>query len=201
MTPFLLEKISQITKGMSLASNLALIKNNARVSAKIAVALKSIQQDEAGRKKPSASSSLSSSTSRIAEKVVTVIGGMNLDSCYRLADETSLHVEGVTQPAELSQTPGGVGRNMSEALVRLGVVSTSLIAAVGDDLSGRFLLEKSRQLGLDVSRVLVGTDCSTATYSAVFGLRGDLKIAFGDMKVHQMITPELVEKNLDVIRK
>jgi pseudouridine-5'-phosphate glycosidase len=43
VTPFLLERISKITKGQSMTSNLALIKNNARVSARIAVELHKIR--------------------------------------------------------------------------------------------------------------------------------------------------------------
>lgn len=197
MTPFLLEKISQLTKGMSLESNLALIKNNARVSAKIAVALTSLQQKE------KTSSSPPSQTPNVVSSKVAVIGGINLDTCYRLTDETSLHIEGVTQPAHFSQTPGGVGRNMCEALVRLGVSGTSFITAVGDDLSGSYLIERSRQIGLDVSRFYrVKSDGhSTGSYCAVFGLRGDLKVAYGDMKAHEFISPSLVEKNLDIIQK
>ncbi|KAI7851035.1 Indigoidine synthase A family protein [Circinella umbellata] len=38
-TPFLLKRIAELTKGESLAANIALIKNNARVGAKIAVEL------------------------------------------------------------------------------------------------------------------------------------------------------------------
>src|SRR5690606_16163473 len=39
MTPFLLQRIFELTGGKSLASNIALVKNNARVAADIAVAL------------------------------------------------------------------------------------------------------------------------------------------------------------------
>ena len=38
VTPFLLEHISQLTKGESLKSNIALVCNNARLGAKIALA-------------------------------------------------------------------------------------------------------------------------------------------------------------------
>ena len=38
VTPFLLERISQLTKGESLKSNIALVCNNARLGAKIALA-------------------------------------------------------------------------------------------------------------------------------------------------------------------
>jgi pseudouridine-5'-phosphate glycosidase len=39
LTPFLLAEVSQLTGGASLAANLALLENNARVAAKIAIAL------------------------------------------------------------------------------------------------------------------------------------------------------------------
>jgi pseudouridine-5'-phosphate glycosidase len=39
LTPFLLERINQITKGRSMQANLALLKNNARLAALIAKSL------------------------------------------------------------------------------------------------------------------------------------------------------------------
>jgi len=41
-TPFLLEKVAQITKGRSMEANLSLLKNNARIAGKIAKALSEI---------------------------------------------------------------------------------------------------------------------------------------------------------------
>jgi pseudouridylate synthase len=38
-TPYLLKRIFELTEGKSLASNIALVENNARVAAEIAVAL------------------------------------------------------------------------------------------------------------------------------------------------------------------
>uniref|UniRef100_A0A182F9G3 Uncharacterized protein n=1 Tax=Anopheles albimanus TaxID=7167 RepID=A0A182F9G3_ANOAL len=43
VTPFILAAVSQLTKGKSLEANMALIKNNARVAAKIAVELDQLQ--------------------------------------------------------------------------------------------------------------------------------------------------------------
>jgi len=39
LTPFLLQRIFELTGGKSLETNIALVKNNARVAAEIAVAL------------------------------------------------------------------------------------------------------------------------------------------------------------------
>ena len=38
VTPFLLARLAEVTAGRSLASNIALVKNNARVAARIAAA-------------------------------------------------------------------------------------------------------------------------------------------------------------------
>ncbi|HEX9386458.1 MAG TPA: pseudouridine-5'-phosphate glycosidase, partial [Anaerolineales bacterium] len=40
LTPFLLEKISELTRGRSMTANLSLLLNNARLAAKIAHALR-----------------------------------------------------------------------------------------------------------------------------------------------------------------
>lgn len=47
MTPFLLQRIFELTDGKSLVSNIALVKNNARVAGQIAVALAHLQAGKA----------------------------------------------------------------------------------------------------------------------------------------------------------
>lgn len=43
VTPFMLKRINEVTKGNSAASNVELIKNNAKLGARIAIALSNIQ--------------------------------------------------------------------------------------------------------------------------------------------------------------
>ena len=45
VTPYLLKRINELTGGKSLTANIALIKNNARVAAEIAVALAELPAD------------------------------------------------------------------------------------------------------------------------------------------------------------
>jgi pseudouridine-5'-phosphate glycosidase len=45
-TPYLLKRIFELTEGKSLVSNIALVKNNAAVAARIAVALAARQVDD-----------------------------------------------------------------------------------------------------------------------------------------------------------
>jgi len=44
LTPFLLQRISELTKGKSLQANLSLMQNNARLAAKIAHALRVVEK-------------------------------------------------------------------------------------------------------------------------------------------------------------
>ena len=112
VTPFLLERINQITKGKSLGSNLALIKNNARTSAKIAIELKKLENNKPTKNNNSTTCQVNSPN----KKQIVVIGGLNLDTYNKLTDEKTLGIKGVTQPSEFYQVLGGVGFNMANAL-------------------------------------------------------------------------------------
>lgn len=192
VTPFLLEKINKITKGKSLQSNIALIKNNAKQSAKIAVELHKLQN-------------YSSKIDPLPQNhVITVIGGTNLDYIYKLTDETTLGLKGVTQPCEFTASLGGVGRNMSEALFRLGLKESILMSALSDDLSGRYICDESKKIGLDISKLHVLDpikNAITGTYCAVFHSTGEINMALGNMKAHDYITPEFIKTNLDILSK
>ena len=50
ITPFLLDRIQQLTGGASLAANIRLVKNNARVGTAIAVALAQLPMEDASSK-------------------------------------------------------------------------------------------------------------------------------------------------------
>nr|ACN35173.1 unknown [Zea mays] len=49
ITPFMLERVKELTGGSSLEANIALVKNNALIGANIAVALSNLQQREISR--------------------------------------------------------------------------------------------------------------------------------------------------------
>lgn len=134
---------------------------------------------------------------------MTVVGGANLDLTFKILCDKTLHMSGVTQPGQFNYNLGGVGRNMSEALIKLGVRNTKLITAVSNDMMGKYVLEESARLGFDTShiRLLDRNEVSTGSYCAIFEPSGELKLAIGDMKAHDKVTPELIEKNLEVIKE
>jgi pseudouridine kinase len=82
---------------------------------------------------------------------------------YKFKETKVAGVRGVTQPSEFHQALGGVGRNMAEALVRLGIRKTCLVSAVGNDLAGRMITDELRRMGLDTSTVKVVDNASTGS--------------------------------------
>jgi hypothetical protein len=113
VTPFLLEKINKITKGNSLNSNIALIKNNAKTSALIANEYKKLELNEMVKCPPNGIK-IESLDNKMPNKQnesnkVSLIGGINLDITFKLLDEKTLHLKGVTQPSFASNALGGVG--------------------------------------------------------------------------------------------
>ena len=89
-----------------------------------------------------------------------------------------------SNPAEFSQSVGGVGHNIALAGHYAGA-STLLCSAVGDDMAGRTLIEQVRSEGLSVSgvQVLDSKDSRTAQYVAINDLNKDLFVAAADMSI------------------
>jgi pseudouridine-5'-phosphate glycosidase/pseudouridine kinase len=197
VTQFLLEKINKLTKGSSLASNIALIKNNARTSAKIAIELRKLQKN-----KPQNTFNIMQNKNKSSQKI-SLIGGINLDSTYKLTDEKTIHLKGVTQPVLASSCLGGVARNMAEALIKLGAKDSILFSSVARDVAGKYVTEESNSIGFDTSKWLVLDDPTLATgsYNAIFDTRGELLFGCGDMRAHNLILPEYIEQHRQEIEE
>jgi len=118
------------------------------------------------------------------------IGGAVLDRKYRarspLVFETSNPVHGF-------RSFGGVARNVAENLVRLGV-EVSFVSIVGDDDTGRSLLRHLRDLGADVSQVIVTPQRPTAEYAAILDPANDLVLGIADMDIFELLTPDHLDR-------
>ena len=91
---------------------------------------------------------------------IAVLGGINMDFTIRCQ---VLPQPGQTvQGSRLLKAPGGKGANQAVAAARLGAHVT-LIGSVGDDGSGRELLDSMRKVGIDTSVVRSTTGLSTGT--------------------------------------
>jgi pseudouridine kinase len=121
---------------------------------------------------------------------VVVIGGANIDI---KAKAIVHHRLGTSNPGIVTQTPGGVARNISHNLARLGA-KVSLISAVGDDVHGDQLLRQTQLVGVDVASVR-REHIATGTYIALIDEHGELVSAVSDMRILDLLTPDVIREN------
>ena len=119
------------------------------------------------------------------EAPVLVIGGAGVDMVGRLKAELK---PGVSNPANIRISFGGVGRNIAENLVRLGQ-PVQLITAIGDDQVGERLVDLIEAAGVDVSAILRSGEHSTGSYLGVINSNGTLQFALDDINAASAITP------------
>ncbi|MDP8252032.1 winged helix-turn-helix transcriptional regulator [Pseudochrobactrum saccharolyticum] len=122
-------------------------------------------------------------------KRIVCIGGAVFDRKYHahapLISETSNPVSGY-------RSHGGVARNVTENLARLGV-NIGFVSILGDDETGRAILDHLRLLGVDVSRAIVTNEAPTAEYAAILGPDNELALGIADMGIFDLFKPETLE--------
>ncbi|GMF17887.1 unnamed protein product [Phytophthora lilii] len=193
VTPYLLKRVNEITKGVSLESNIDLVNNNATVG----------------------SQKTSSGPSDNGTRVL-VVGGLVLDI---ISSSTSPLIRGTSNIGTIKQSSGGlssestkllqycwtdvvlhclgVGRNIAECLHRLRL-DPLLVSSVGNDASGSVLLENLKKLGMDTSGVNISDELATAVYSAVLDSMGDMDAAIADMSAFESIkSANISDKTID----
>ena len=190
VTPFVLERVRRSTGGKSLKANLALIKNNADVGARIAVEL--ARQCEGRRSKGRlhfmSGARTSSSALHSLDKRPLVIGGSILDLATTVRDPVTL--DGSTHRGRVELSFGGVGRNLADALACFGT-HPYFVSAVGRDDLGEKLL--AHNPAMDKGGVMVLKDAATAVYNALVDRKGELVMGVGDMRIHARIDEDVID--------
>ncbi|CAM3747691.1 winged helix-turn-helix transcriptional regulator [Aeromicrobium ponti] len=127
---------------------------------------------------------------------IICIGGANVDrkfyAKYGITHETS-------NPVKSSTSVGGVARNIAENLGRLGE-EVILLSARGNDSEWEEIYDLSSPF-MNLEHVAQFEHSSTGSYTAVLDKNGDLSVAFADMDVYENITPELLIKNSNILRR
>ena len=115
-------------------------------------------------------------------RAIVVVGGMVLDVTARPSPGQPLR-RGSSTPGRIIQTPGGVGRNIAEGILRVsppGVEAPLLISAVGDDLAGRALIGAWTDLGASPDAIRVRVDAATPVVAAVLDGEGEVAASVAD---------------------
>jgi pseudouridine kinase len=116
---------------------------------------------------------------------IVCLGAANLDRKLRSIATLKL---GTSNPARQDESFGGVARNIAENLARLAA-PVALITAIGDDSSGKALLEHAETAGIDTRASLRLTGACSGTYTAVLDDHGEMMLALADMALYDELTP------------
>lgn len=128
------------------------------------------------------------------DNYVCAIGGINADIKGISAGLTE-----DSHPGKIIITSGGVARNVSENLARLGI-GVFLLGCAGDDEMGRTVLESTADTGVRTDKVLVQNKIRTGVYLCVSDESGKLNYAVNDMKDALSMTDEsYVKANIGTI--
>ncbi|RYG56012.1 hypothetical protein EON66_03910, partial [archaeon] len=211
VTPFLLKRVNELSTGNSLKSNIALVKNNAAVGARLAVELSKLKRagtstasfsalpasPGSGTCTPAGRRSFHSSACHRAiptelQRRPVIVGGAVADILCKPAEGVRFELHS-SNPGSVTQSWGGVGRNVTEVMARMGTQPV-LVTNIGNDAMGRALLSyMSTTLGVPVllptwpgAEGATRADSPaprTAVYSAALDGTGDLLAAYADMEV------------------
>lgn len=126
---------------------------------------------------------------------IVCIGGANTDRKARTMEKVRLYS---SNPVKITEACGGVARNFAVNLSRLGC-STSLIACVGDDKEGNWILEETRGQGVDVSQVWVLPTQRTGTFTTLLDINGESIVSMADMNIYEEIKTSMIEEKWSYI--
>ena len=126
---------------------------------------------------------------------IAVIGGANIDIQGFPHDKLVFHDSNLGQ---IKVSLGGVGRNIAENLVKLGV-NTKLISVVGTDPYGLKILEEAKVIGLDMEDSIVLKDEATSIYLSMLDESGDMVAAISYMDIYEKLTVDFIKQKKKVI--
>lgn len=101
-------------------------------------------------------------------------------------------------PGKIAKAAGGVGRNLAENLVRLGL-PVELVTAFGDDRNGQELLAHCQKLNIGVRYSVLADGQRGALHLAIMNEENDLYAGVADLSVMDVITPAYLERQTDAL--
>ncbi|CAE6424026.1 unnamed protein product [Rhizoctonia solani] len=195
-TPWLLARVKTLTKGLSIPSNIALLENNARIGARIAVEYAKLKANGVegtnASYQPALSNTPIAKTSVLSAKSpLVVIGAAAMDITAQPAVSSISGVHS-TSPGIVHMSPGGVARNVAEAAHRVLQVllptpkfeseKPLLISPVGQDAFATALAFETESRGMRSDGLLKFSSPSvrTSVCNMFLDAKGDLQMGVAD---------------------
>ncbi|GJQ85635.1 hypothetical protein Trydic_g20184 [Trypoxylus dichotomus] len=106
-------------------------------------------------------------------------------------------LDGRIHSGKFAEYPGGVARNIADALNKLDCPSI-LLSVLGKDTSSKII---TSTLPLEVTKHIRRiTKMATAQSTAIFDSKGECRLLLGDMEIHKEITPDFIRNNDNIIK-
>ncbi|KAI1145499.1 Indigoidine synthase A like protein-domain-containing protein [Nemania diffusa] len=193
-TPFILGRIRELTQERSVPANKALVRSNVERAAKVAVAVSRLASE--------GSSTLNTPATSQADILVAGSVAVDLSCDYTgvISLEDPIPQLHTSNPSHISQSIGGVGRNVALAAHRVNkYTKVRLCSMVGRDLAGSTVLASLDSCGMDTSCIQqLSHDeypgSRTAQYVSVNDANKHLVLAMADMDIftNQTFSPSWV---------
>lgn len=127
---------------------------------------------------------------------IVTIGSANVDISGKSFSKLNIQD---SNPGIIESCAGGVGRNIAQNIAMLGKES-HFISIVGDDIYGNFLLDKTKEFGVNVDKCYRVPNYKTSTYLSLLDEKGEMIVAINDMAILDKLTPSLLAKRLELIQ-
>lgn len=120
---------------------------------------------------------------------ISIIGGIMADIEGHPYNQL---IQGDSNPGTISMSYGGVGRNITENLARMGV-SVNFVSVAGEDFAGKGAVRELEDLGVDIKNVRLLPEENTAVYMSILNIIGDMELALCNMDILERISVDFIE--------
>ena len=192
ITPFILKRVSELTDGRSLQTNLALVRNNVLVGSLIATELNHLMLRDTHK------FSCNIANKNVKSKIL-VVGALNFDIMCTKYNDISAGKD--LADGQINPVLGGVARNVAECLARCGV-SSSFISVIGNDKLGKIAIDLCQDSGMVTDGIKVIDGISTPVAQLLLK-DGNVLEGIADFSSHSYLTENIISdsdvKNSDFV--
>ncbi len=128
---------------------------------------------------------------------ITVIGASNIDLIGFSKDKLIFKDSNI---GTLETIQGGVGRNIAENLVRLGL-GVEFLSVFADDDFAKTLKDSCNALGISIEHSLTVPNSNTSFYVAIMNSYNDLALGLSAMELYDSVPDTFVRDKLEVIAR
>lgn len=195
LTPFMLKTLYEKTNGKSAEVNVAFVKNNAELGARISVELSNLKDGKTSTFQPIniVNKKQELKQMNVKDSASVVVGSAALDTTCKF-DNTNIKAKDSNPGKITNKSVGGVGFNIALAAtcsnpLRPVILITALNTG---DIAGSTIVSKFAKSGMNIDGIINISSENTAQYISMHDQNGNLELACADMDIIEKMPNELV---------